>query len=353
MKTVNLITLLSRSIENLFPGYFSLVMATGIVSISLYLLENGWIVELLFQINRTIFAVLAVLTLLRCVVHPLRVLADLANPAIAPGFLTAVAGTCILGSQFVIFDNDYEAGYRLWLSGFVLWVLLIYALFAAMAIRRPAPGLIAVDGSWLLAVVATQSVSVLGMLLAPSLADDRSVFVLLSLSLYLLGCVLYLLLILLIVYRLVLLPLKARDLVPSYWINMGAAAISTLAGATLMSQASLAPWLSAIIPFLEGFTLLFWTFGTWWIPLLIILGIWRYLYKRFPIHYEPSYWSFVFPLGMYSTCTYQLAKVMDLSFLRHLHPWFCYASLFAWIVLFAGFLYEIGIATVRWAPRKA
>lgn len=42
---------------------------------------------------------------------------------------------------------------------------------------------------------------------------------------------------------------------------------------------------------IKGFTIFYWATGTWWIPMLLLLGVWRYLYKRFPLHYDPLYWG--------------------------------------------------------------
>ncbi len=50
----------------------------------------------------------------------------------------------------------------------------------------------------------------------------------------------------------------------------------------------------------------------------------------------------VFPLGMYSTGTYQMAKAMDMPFLRPIYLLFYCASLAAWIFVFFGFLRRIG-----------
>ena len=48
---------------------------------------------------------------------------------------------------------------------------------------------------------------------------------------------LYIWMIALIFYRFTFLPLTPGDLTPPYWINMGAMAISTLAGAALVAKA--------------------------------------------------------------------------------------------------------------------
>lgn len=53
-----------------------------------------------------------------------------------------------------------------------------------------------------------------------------------------------------------------------------------------------------LLPFVKGMTLLFWATATWWIPVLIDLGIERHGQLRFPRAYEHAYWAAVFPLGM-------------------------------------------------------
>lgn len=70
---------------------------------------------------------------------------------------------------------------------------------------------------------------------------------------------------------------------------MGAVAITTLAGARLIPAAPESRLIGELSPFLKGFTLFFWAAGTWWIPLLLVLGFRRHLYKRFPLRYDPQY----------------------------------------------------------------
>ena len=100
---------------------------------------------------------------------------------------------------------------------------------------------------------------------------------------------LYIILITLIVHRLSFFNVEAEQFAPPYWINMGAVAISTLAGSTLILSAEKWAFLGSILPFLKGFTLFYWSIGTWWIPLILLMGAWRHLVRLLPLKYHPQY----------------------------------------------------------------
>src|SRR5204863_8570935 len=151
-------------------------------------------------------------------------------------------------------------------------------------------------------------------------------------------CMLYLLLITLIFYRFTFVNVTTAALTPPYWINMGAVAITTLAGARLIIAAPEWPLLNQVVPFLKGFTLFFWAAGTWWVPLLFILGFWRHVYKKFPLSYDPQYWGMVFPFGMYTVCTFQLSKAIDYPALMVIPRVFIYIVLAGWLVVSFGLI---------------
>jgi tellurite resistance protein TehA-like permease len=159
----------------------------------------------------------------------------------------------------------------------VLWVGLIYVVFVAMTIKRVKPPLTTgLDGTWLLTVVATEAIAILATHVTGEFSrTDIVVFV--SLCLFLLGGVLYLILISLIVQRWLFESMRPEQLIPSYWINMGAAAITTLAGARLLSIAGTDPLTAGIAQLIEASTVLFWALATWWVPLLVTLLIWRHM----------------------------------------------------------------------------
>ncbi|HEX6190292.1 MAG TPA: tellurite resistance/C4-dicarboxylate transporter family protein, partial [Pyrinomonadaceae bacterium] len=271
-----------------------------------------------------------------------RVRADIADHVRGPGFFTVVAGTSVLGSQFVIVVGQSGVAAVLWLAALLFWLIIMYTFFTAVTVRENKPSIeIGLSGAWLVAVVATQSISVLGTLLVDRWNVYRELLLFFTLSMFLIGCMLYLLLITVIFYRFTFVNLTTATLTPPYWINMGAVAITTLAGARLILAAPEWSLLREILPFLKGFTLFFWAAGTWWIPLLFILGFWRHIYKRFPLRYDPQYWGMVFPLGMYTVCTFQLSKAIDFPALLIIPRCFIYLALIAWLAAAAGLLYTL------------
>lgn len=336
-----------KGIEELAPSYFAMVMATGIVSIAANLLQMKWIAFALFYINIVVYIVLWILTLARLIFFPKRMLSDLMTHTTGPGYFTLVAGTCVLGSDFVNLFHTFAIAIALWFFGCSLWIFIMYAFFTAVVTRSEKPNIEqGINGAWLIAAVATQSVSVLGTLIAAHLPTHQQIILFIALIFYLLGCMLYLNIIALIFYRFTFFVLKPEALTPPYWINMGAVAITTLAGSTLMLNSNQWDLLTDLIPYLKGFTLFFWATGSWWIPLLIILGIWRHIHKQFPLEYNPLYWGMVFPLGMYTASTFQLAKAMKLDFLMAIPQSFIYAALLAWLLTAYGLVRSL-VTTFR------
>jgi tellurite resistance protein TehA-like permease len=330
----------TEGLRDLSPAYFGLVMATGIVSLAAFMMEHHTIAIAMFYLNIVQYIVLMILYILRAWCFTRRFFSDMFTHATGPGYFTSVAGTGILASQFLVLQENVAAGAILWGAAVLLWVCLTYAIFTALTIKRDKPSLDkGINGAWLLAVVATQALSVSSALLAARIGQPfRLELNLIALSTWLWGGMLYIWMMSLIFYRYAFFQFSPGDLAPPYWINMGAMAISTLAGSLLILNAPQAPFLTSLLPFLKGFTVLYWATGTWWIPMLFLLGIWRHGFARFPFRYDPLYWGAVFPLGMYAACMWQMSRAMEFGFLIWLPRTFLYIACAAWIVTFIGML---------------
>jgi tellurite resistance protein TehA-like permease len=325
-----------------------MVMATGIVSVALRLEGFAMASLALFWLNLVSYGALWTLYFARAYVAPRRFLADLKDHQRGVGFFTSVAATCILGNQFVLIVSEPRAATALWFLGTALWFVLLYTIFTCLTVKQEKPSLEeGLNGGWLLPVVATQSVSVLGTLLAGHFAGHREEVLFFSLAIWLGGGMLYIWIIALIFYRYTFFTLAPRDLTPPYWINMGAMAISTLAGAGLVAGAPHSALLRDLLPFLKGLTLLSWATATFWIPMLVILGAWRHVYMRFPLRYDPAYWGAVFPLGMYTVSTHRLAGAIGVTSLLAVPRYFVYLAVLAWMATLLGLILSLLGALIR------
>ncbi len=334
--------LLNRNTQNLSPGYFAMVMATGAVSLAAQSLGMLFIAQALFWLNVIFYFFLWFLTGWRGIQFTKKMRADFTNHLRGPGFLTMVAGTAILGAQCLLLENQKMMALILGFFSVFIWLLLNYGLFISFIVQRSKPALEKnVSGIWLLFVVAILSIAMLAALLeAPSLLVQRLEGNFIALSLWFLAGMFYIWIMVLIFYRLLFFDFFARDMGSSYWINMGVMALFALVGSQLLVNAKQSLFLHSMLSLIKGITLLFWAAGTWWIPLLLALGFWRYGVKKYPIRYESEHWALVFPIAIFSLGTLHMAKSMHLPFLIPLGRGFFFLALAAWSLTFLGMIYS-------------
>jgi tellurite resistance protein TehA-like permease len=338
--SVLLINWLAEGARGLSPAYFALVMATGIVSIASARAGFPTIAAVLLWLNAGQYLVLWILTVWRLLRYPRALVHDLTDHRVAPGFFSAAAATSVMGNQLIL-TGAYNLALALWIFGLFIWVSLTYTIFTTLTIKETKPTIDqGITGAWLLAVVATQSIAVLSALLSRHFEQPVRLHInFVALSMWLWGGMMYIWIISLIFYRYTFFKFSPADFSSPYWINMGAMAISTLAGSLLIENAADAAFLETLLPFLKGFTIFFWATGTWWIPMLLILVVWRHRYIR--LKYDPLYWGTVFPLGMYAVCTFEMVRAMSLDFLLPIAHAFVYVALLAWATTFLGLIWSV------------
>ncbi len=152
-------------IGRLFPGAFALMMATGIISNTFYFEGPRLVSDGLLAINLAFYLWLLAATLVRAIRAPRAVWDDLTDPGQVFAFFTLIAAADVLGVGLMLRGFSQIAA-MLWLAALLLWLLLIYFSFGVMTLLNTAHRAGIAQGGWLIAIVATESLAVLGTLVA-------------------------------------------------------------------------------------------------------------------------------------------------------------------------------------------
>lgn len=299
------------AVHGLTPGYFALVMGSGIISVGMLL--DGYVAlsALLLVVCVASFVVLVVLTAWRLVAYREAVVDDFTDPRRGFGFFTFIAGTNVLGVR-VAMDGHYTLTAVLLVVAGLTWLVLGYVVpWTAVLGRQQRPVVAAANGTWFIWVVASQSVAVSAASIEPVFESLRALLAVVAVFSWSVGVFLYAAAGIFVSARMMLYDLRPEDLTPPYWVAMGASAITTLAGARIAEMAN-APMVDATRGLIAGASVVFWAFATWLIPALVAAGWWRHRTHRVPLVYEATLWSIVFPLGMYAVAGIYLGQANGL-----------------------------------------
>ena len=339
-----------RAIAMLDPGYFALVMASGIVSVGTDLLGYRVLSEVVLGVTVVAFVLLTLAYAVRAVRFTDFFLQSLRNPTTAMPYFTVVAGIDVLAIRLSAAGLPLVT-LGLGTAGAVVWLLLTYGLPLSIvaAARRPVLG--ELNATWLMWVVATQSLSIVAAALAstaPS-AALRDQLPAVAVCLWGVGVMLYLMFIVLVFFHLFLVEVTPAEMVPAYWIAMGATAITDRAAAGILTLRGTHAFVlvADLRPFLIGLSVVLWAFGTWWIPMLVLFGLWRYVVRGYSRAYGPELWSVVFPLGMYTVASYTLGQAAGLGFMVSVARAWVWVGVAAWAVVFGLMLATLARVLLR------
>ena len=324
-----------QALAGLAPGYFALVMGTGIVSIGLRMAGADGAALALLVLAALAAAVLVLLFLLRWIRHRERMRADAKNPEIAFGYFTIVAAASVVavGLQQVGLGT---ASAVLLGVGAAIWIVLGYVLpWQVLMTRDGEPILARTNGSWFVWSVASQSLAVGLSGLEPASPAFASLLGLLTVLSWSVGTILYVGIAVLVILRVVHHGITPQQFEPTYWVAMGALAIAVVAGAGIYAMEPV-PMVDAARGLIGGTVVLFWCFALWQYPLLFGAGLWRHALHRVPMRYVPSLWSMVFPLGMFAVASLRLGRVEHLPLVEGIGVAGLVIAVIAWAAVFAG-----------------
>jgi hypothetical protein len=157
------------------------------------------------------------MTGVRIVRYPDAFTADLHSHGRGAGFFTVIAAFGVFGSELVVQMEGARLAIFFWIIAATLWVVVTYGILTALTIQLGKPSLAdGITGNWLVIVVATQSVSILTVLILPShvFANLQSLLMFAALILWLSGGAISLWLATLVFFRCTFLPMSAEDITP-------------------------------------------------------------------------------------------------------------------------------------------
>lgn len=318
-------------LRDLDPSYFALVMATGIASRAMKLDGATMLSDALLALDLVIFVVMCGAYALRLALYHREFAADARDPRRAFGFFTFGAASGVLAAPLAA-DGDVAAAAVLLSLALAGWLLPSYAVPMLVGgeeeLRPPLAG---ANGTWFMWVVGAQSVAVAATAFPPPVPGALAA---LGICCWVIGVVLYLVVAVLVVTARLEFPLRPTDSTAPYWVFMGATAISVLAGSQILRvpDDALAQAVHAVV---SGLSVMMWAFGTWLIPLLVALGVWRHLLCHVPLRYEPALWAVVFPVGMYGVASRELGSVLQVSWLVTLGRYEAWVALATWAAVAA------------------
>lgn len=337
---------IKKNLESLHPGNFAMVMATGIIAIGLQNLNYPTLAKLFGAIAIIGWLVLIALSTLRVIYYWRAVFIDLTTPRMVFSYFTLVAATDIVG--MLLHTNGYNTlALYCWFIAFSAWCLLLYLAFSVLTFLSHENNVNIMHGGWLITIVGTQSLVLLGVQLAPEFKQYSHFMMMEVHMLWGLGLSLYGIFVALFCYRIFFLSLKPQDLSPLLWVVMGAAAISANAGTSLLWSDNQLPFLATQKPFIDGVTLMLWSWATWWIPMLFLFGLWKHVINKLAYRYEPIIWSMVFPLGMYATASERLGHAAEFEPMIWIGQLMMCAALVVWTFVMTGMIRQIVVTLFK------
>jgi C4-dicarboxylate transporter/malic acid transport protein len=309
------------------PNWFTVTMGTGVVALVLnqFPLAIAGLHEVavsFWLLDVVLFALFTVLYASRWLFffddarmifgHPV---ASMFFGAIPMGLATIINGLLAFGMP-LIGPNAITIALSLWWCDVAMSVAC-GLLIPFLMFTRQDHSMEKMTAIWLLPVVAAEVAAASGALLVTQLPASESFGVLmLSYALWAFSVPLAMSILVILLLRLALHKLPARDMAASGWLALGpigtgslgllllgTAAPRVLAANGLENVGGVCFGLGVI-----GGTIL-WGYGAWWL-MLAILKTTRYVRDGMP--FNLGWWGFTFPLGVYSLATLALARTTHL-----------------------------------------
>lgn len=314
--------------------WFTPAMATIMIASASQLYGYERVVPYFFITSLAIFFSVVIFKTLQTILFYKDALEELFNPEKTLYFFTIVVAVNLVGMCFSRIFHLYTTANIFWYVAIALWLGISLFTFSILFLNQKSEDRKFEDvfhGGWFFATAGTQSTALLGVIVAEHATRYVTFIHVFSFALWSIGASLYIVFMALIILRLVFYRIDSNTVLSPYWMNVGAAAITAITGIVLHQhiQGTGGPF-GDFLPFLKGISLLFWSFGLWWMPFLIILAIRKLAYSEEGLAFTVGYWEVAFALGLYANSTIQLVNVFEGRYLIILSVCFYIACIIVW-----------------------
>ena len=328
------------------PNWFAATMGTGVLALMLGDFPYGHpaltvVAQALWCVNVLFFTLFSFMFLSRAVFFPESFRRLFHHPVqplfigcIPMGFATIVNGMITLwpiSAASMVWTN---AMWWIDVALSVISVLVVpFYMFTAQEHRMER-----MTAAWLLPIVPPEVAAASGGLVAQHLAPMLGTSVIfVSYVLWAISVLLSMGILTILFLRLTLHKLPHVDMAVSAWLPLGplgtgAMAMITLGAASrhIFPLTDLAPmallWQEAGVMV----ALVLWGFGLWWMIMAIVFTL-RYLREGLP--FNMGWWGFTFPLGVFDSATYLLAKETQFSPFLYLGTAFTVLLAVFWVIV--------------------
>ena len=337
---------------------FAMVMATGITAAELRLSGHAQLAAGTLALAAASFVFLAAATCWRAVRQPAALRADLMVPERAFAAFAVPAAACVLCAGLVA-AGFARAGAALAAFALAAWLALTFMVPARLALlRRAAPAVPDVNGTWFLWAVATQGLAVAAAALAGAGLLPAAPASWAGRGLWLAGIALYVVTLALVAFRLLTSGPGPAGMRAPYWVATGAASISVLAAALVLRIPG-QPVPRAARLAATCVTAALWALATLLIPVLAGTSVRLWLCSRprpLRVSCPPGAWTIAFPVGMYATASMRFGTSFGLPEIHRIGALAAGPAAAVWAAAFVALVIvvaAVGVAVLRQRRRRA
>ncbi len=313
---MNILQIPSHSVNT---RWFIVAMATVMMALSSSSYGYNSATSCLFITGLGVSFLVAVFMVIKAVLYYEDLLRELIDPEKLQYSFTLVGIVSLTGICASRLFGWHTVTYIFWYAAVVLWAGITLSSFTILFLCRKSEERRIEDilhGGWFFVTIGTQFTALLSIDIAGQATGHTLLIQCFSFALWSVGTFLYLIFMALMIWRLLFYPVTPDTELSSYWMNTGAAAITTIVCAALHQQVQMTggPFVD-LLPFLKGFSLFFWSIGLWWLPFLIILAIRKQVKGGWAMPFTVGYWEIALAVCLYAAGTKQLAGLFDEYFL--------------------------------------